>query len=80
MSSYLRLLLNDPEVGQRLSEHGRGTILKRHTCAHRVQELLSICRQVGLRETVRGRRIEHRETSSEGSNRIPLTSNLSSRT
>jgi spore maturation protein CgeB len=50
MKEYLRMVLNDPEIARRLSEHGRRTILKRHTCAHRVQELMSICAQLGIRE------------------------------
>jgi spore maturation protein CgeB len=48
MKEYLRLLLLRPEIGQRLSENGRRTILQRHTCAHRVQELLSICDELDI--------------------------------
>jgi spore maturation protein CgeB len=42
MSKHLRALLNDRELARGLAEHGRDTILKRHTCAHRVDELLAI--------------------------------------
>ncbi|RJR38359.1 MAG: glycosyltransferase [Desulfobacteraceae bacterium] len=48
MKEYLRLLLNQPEIGRRLGENGRRKILQRHTCAHRVQELLGICKQLGI--------------------------------
>jgi spore maturation protein CgeB len=30
------------------AEHGRRTILARHTCAHRVEELLGFCRELGV--------------------------------
>jgi hypothetical protein len=31
-----------------MAVHGRRTILERHTCEHRVDELLAICRELGL--------------------------------
>lgn len=42
MRDHLRDLLNDPAMAAELAQHGRETILARHTCAHRVDELLSI--------------------------------------
>lgn len=48
MQRYLRVLLNDPAAAQALADHGRRTILARHTCAHRVDELLNICAELGL--------------------------------
>lgn len=48
MKRYLRALLNDPAAARALAEHGRRTILARHTCAHRVDELLAICEELGL--------------------------------
>jgi spore maturation protein CgeB len=48
MKRYLRALLNDPEEAQALADHGCRTILARHTCAHRVDELLAICEELGL--------------------------------
>ncbi len=42
MSRHLRLLLDDTVTARRLADHGRQTILARHTCAHRVDELLGI--------------------------------------
>ncbi|MDD5204700.1 MAG: glycosyltransferase, partial [Desulfobacterales bacterium] len=48
MKEYVRLLLRRPEIGRRLSENGRRKILQRHTCAHRVQELLAIHEELGV--------------------------------
>ncbi|MEZ4732816.1 MAG: glycosyltransferase [Caldilineaceae bacterium] len=48
MQRYLRALLNDPAAAQALAEHGHRTVLARHTCAHRVDELLAICTELGL--------------------------------
>ena len=44
MKSSLERILQDQETAQRLAAHGRETILQRHTCAHRVDELLEIYR------------------------------------
>jgi spore maturation protein CgeB len=41
MVSHLRLLLDNPELSAQLAKHGLRTIQARHTCAHRVDELLS---------------------------------------
>lgn len=42
MRSYLRDLILDEDAARRLAEHGLRTVLSRHTCAHRVDELLDI--------------------------------------
>ena len=42
MTRQLRRVLADVELARRLAEHGRRTVLARHTCAHRVDELLAI--------------------------------------
>ena len=42
MKGRLRDVLHDPELARHLAERGRRTILERHTCAHRVDELLAI--------------------------------------
>jgi spore maturation protein CgeB len=42
MKRHLQSLLAEPERARALAEHGRQTILARHTCAHRVDELLAI--------------------------------------
>jgi spore maturation protein CgeB len=48
MERALREALADPSFAAR----GRETVLARHTCAHRVQELLSILAGLGIREAV----------------------------
>ncbi len=40
MRRHLRALRHDADMRRELAEHGLGTILERHTCAHRVNELL----------------------------------------
>jgi spore maturation protein CgeB len=42
MRRHLRAILHEPELAASLRRHGRSTILRRHTCAHRVDELLAI--------------------------------------
>jgi spore maturation protein CgeB len=52
MRAHLRLVLSDDEVARTLAEHGLQTIRDRHTCAHRVDELLAICAELGVREQI----------------------------
>jgi spore maturation protein CgeB len=42
MQRHLKLLVNEPEAARQLAAHGHRTILSRHTCAHRVDELMDI--------------------------------------
>ena len=42
MSAHLRSILCDPSLARELARRGRAAILARHTCAHRVDELLRI--------------------------------------
>ena len=42
MQRHIRALLHDPAMAQEMAAHGRQTIVQRHTCAHRVDELLHI--------------------------------------
>jgi spore maturation protein CgeB len=46
MRAWMRALINDRALAQSLAEHGTRTILRRHTCAHRVSELLNIVEEV----------------------------------
>ncbi|HXF61716.1 MAG TPA: glycosyltransferase [Caldilineaceae bacterium] len=48
MRRHLRYLLNEPAAARELAEHGLRTVQARHTCAHRVDELLAICDELGL--------------------------------
>ncbi|HKO15337.1 MAG TPA: glycosyltransferase [Gemmatimonadaceae bacterium] len=54
MRRHLRDLLGDPAAARALAEHGRRTILARHTCAHRVDQLLGVVEE--LRAMRDGRR------------------------
>jgi spore maturation protein CgeB len=46
MQRHLRAVLEDEDLAEHLSRHGRETILARHTCAHRVDELLAILHSI----------------------------------
>jgi spore maturation protein CgeB len=48
MEKQLRDVVHDAALARSLRERGRATILDRHTCAHRVDELLAICAGLGL--------------------------------
>jgi spore maturation protein CgeB len=43
MREHMRAILNDPALAEELRRNGLETIAARHTCAHRVDELLEIC-------------------------------------
>jgi spore maturation protein CgeB len=49
MREHMRTLSQDPEARRALAEHGLQTVRARHTCAHRVRELLDIYQQLGGR-------------------------------
>jgi len=49
MRDLLRMLLADEELARSIGESGRRRILERHGCAHRVDELLAIAEELGLR-------------------------------
>ncbi|HEV7298542.1 MAG TPA: glycosyltransferase [Tepidisphaeraceae bacterium] len=42
MRRHLRTLISDRDYARQLAAHGHRTVLSRHTCAHRVDELLNI--------------------------------------
>jgi spore maturation protein CgeB len=46
MQALMRSLLHDGSLRESLARRGLATILARHTCGHRVEELMSICRAV----------------------------------
>jgi spore maturation protein CgeB len=46
MKKHLRALLSDKQMARDLSEHGQQTIRARHTCGHRVEELLRIYKEM----------------------------------
>jgi spore maturation protein CgeB len=45
---HIRAVLADPDLAASLSDNGLRTIRERHTCAHRVDQLLGICAELGL--------------------------------
>lgn len=49
MGRHLKTLVNDAHARSELTRHGRSTILARHTCAHRVDELIAIAGDLGVR-------------------------------
>jgi len=57
MRALLRRVLADRDLARHLAQHGRRTILARHTCAHRVDELLAVAAELGL-ETAPDVRVE----------------------
>lgn len=50
MEELLARLLSDGREREAFSRHGIATIRSRHTCAHRVDELMEICARLGLTE------------------------------
>ena len=48
MKAHLKSVLKDEELARSLSLNGRRTILGKHTCAHRVDELFSFLREPGM--------------------------------
>ncbi len=46
MQRQLQAVLSDKAMARELAAHGRGTVLARHTCAQRVDQLLEIVRQL----------------------------------
>jgi spore maturation protein CgeB len=47
MKQHLRTLLNEPDAARELAMHGHYTVLSRHTCAHRVDELMRVYAELG---------------------------------
>ncbi|MDB4969000.1 MAG: hypothetical protein JWN44_4689 [Myxococcales bacterium] len=58
MKRHLRAILADGAYAASLAAHGRRTILMRHTCAHRADELLAIARELGVEVAPSLRRIQ----------------------
>ena len=56
MTKALRAVLSDADLAASLAAHGLDTIRRRHTCAHRVDELLAIAASLG------GERVERELT------------------
>ena len=48
MKEKMKLLINDRYAAMEIALTGLETVLKRHTCVHRVDELLRICGELGI--------------------------------
>ena len=48
MKKHLKAVLTNRHLAEELTMHGRETILSRHTCAHRVEELFQILEELRL--------------------------------
>ncbi len=48
MKKHIRCILHEPETARALVEHGLRTIWSRHTCVHRVNELMEVSREIGV--------------------------------
>ncbi|HEV3041073.1 MAG TPA: glycosyltransferase [Candidatus Angelobacter sp.] len=46
MVAELQHLLRDSKARRQIAEHGLKTIRERHTCAHRAEQLISICEEI----------------------------------
>ena len=61
MKRHLRAVLNEPEAARQLAAHGHRTILSRHTCAHRVDELLEAAAELTAEPAEPVRRVAGRK-------------------
>jgi spore maturation protein CgeB len=63
MQRHLHAVLHDAELASALTTHGLATIRARHTCAHRVDELLAILSSLDApvpeRSSMSLRRVSH---------------------
>jgi spore maturation protein CgeB len=50
MRTHISELLDRPDLARAMARRARRTILSRHTCAHRVDELLAICGEITERQ------------------------------
>jgi spore maturation protein CgeB len=62
MRRLIERVLRDRDLARHLVQHGRRTILERHTCGHRVDELLAIAAELGV-ETASGEKVATRTVS-----------------
>lgn len=53
MERRMVALHSDPQFARFIAANGYQTVVSRHTCEHRVQELLAICHELGAGETHR---------------------------
>jgi spore maturation protein CgeB len=66
MADAMVRVLEDDSLAESLSRHGRGTVLSRHTCAHRVDELEAILAQPNDHENPLGHVVRQRSPRDRG--------------
>ena len=66
MQAHLAHLLAHPRARQQLSAHGLATINERHTCAHRVNELMAVVAELRPAKPVSGQRVRTPVTLKRG--------------
>lgn len=54
MTRYMKEILNEPQLANDLARSGLETIRARHTCSHRVDELMTIAAEVGVEVAPQG--------------------------
>jgi spore maturation protein CgeB len=69
MERHLWSLMNDAELRRELALHGRRTILARHTCRHRVDELLAIHEELQPHSIQAGEGVESAASARSGGSR-----------
>ncbi len=65
MERHLKVLTSDRDAARELAARGRATVLSRHTCSHRVEELLGIARELGVASNVNATAAKAPRTPSE---------------
>jgi spore maturation protein CgeB len=66
MRKHLRALAHDPDAARELAMHGHYTVLSRHTCAHRVDELLRVYADLESGRRGAGRKVRSGGTTPNG--------------
>ncbi len=80
MRRHMRRLLNDADLRAELAARGRRTILGRHTCAHRVRELMAIAAELGIETDPTGRTTLRSSTAARrGAQTVPSRSSTTAR-
>jgi spore maturation protein CgeB len=52
MKELMQRILTDEELVERQTKYGVNTIREKHTCAHRVDELYTICEEIGVNNLI----------------------------
>jgi spore maturation protein CgeB len=66
-------LHGDPDFARFIAANGYQTVVSRHTCGHRVLELLAICRQLGAHEPKREAELEATASNLPHVRHVPRT-------